>query len=125
MTHTRIIGVALVLALVGLLAYVPASSPTRAQPNMPSPATESVALFAGCNNQVLTWQAGTSLTAAAEAVTPAGILESIWHYDAAQARFLGFSPNPLAPSDYATTRTSLDAAFICVRADGVLNRPVR
>ena len=91
----------------------------------PQPATEPVALFPGCNNQALTWAAGTAMTTVAAGVTPPGILLAIWYYDAAQARFLGFSPNPLAPSDYVATRTSLDAAFICVSANGTLNRPVR
>jgi adhesin/invasin len=85
--------------------------------------TETIQLFAGCNNQSLTWPVGTPISSVASGVSPFGALQAIWRYDAAQARFFGFSPNPNAPSDYTVVIARLEAVFICVNTAATLTRP--
>ena len=91
-------------------------------------ATEQVNLAAGlCNNVALTWPSGTPLATVAAAVSPANALESIWRQSIQDDRqvFVAFSPLAGAPNDYTTTSSSLEAAFVCVRAAATLNRPDR
>jgi hypothetical protein len=89
-------------------------------------ATEAVALTTGCTNVALTWPAGTPLSTVAAAVTPAGVLESIFKLDPVMMRFRGYSPTaPAFANDYTMVESSLEAVFICVRSPGTLNRPVR
>lgn len=83
--------------------------------------TETVNLFAGCNNQSLTFPAGTPVTTVAAGIS--GTLEAIWRYDNAQGRFFGFSPLPGAPSDYNAVSMFLEPVFICMRTSGTFTRP--
>jgi hypothetical protein len=85
--------------------------------------TDATPLFVGCNNVTLTWASGTPITTVAAAITPGGVLDAIWRFDAAQGRFFGFSSNPNAPSDYTTVGVRLEAVFVCVRQAATLNRP--
>jgi hypothetical protein len=88
--------------------------------------TEPIPLATGCSNVALTWPVGTAVSTVAAAVTPAGVLESIFKLDAAMGRFRGFSPNaPAFANDYNMVEGSLEAVFVCVRSPGTLNRPVR
>jgi hypothetical protein len=103
--------------LVGILIADP--PPTAA----PMPAEiEGVELGAGCSNVTLTWPDGTPTGAVARAVTPPAALVALWRYDAAQRRFLAFSPRSAQASDL-TTVNRLDAVFICMEAPGTLIRP--
>ena len=105
--------------LIGILIADP--------PPMPSPThtpgpTETVALAAGCTNVSLTWPDGTPTGAVARAIAPPARLVAIWRYDAAQRRFLAFSPRSAQASDLPTV-DRLDAVFICMDAPGTLTRP--
>ena len=114
------------LIAVGLLA-VGVTAGRVTTPTTPARAavTDTVQLFAGCNNVALTWPGGTNLDTVAAAVTPAGALESIFRYDSTLGRVFSYSPLPNAPVDYTMVTTNLEAVFICMRAPGTLNRPVR
>lgn len=85
--------------------------------------TETVSLTTGCSNVSLTWPNGTPVSTVGAAVSPTGILTSVWRYDTAQGRFLGY--NPSAPSFVNDLQTvnRLEAVFICVSSPGTLNRP--
>ncbi len=87
-------------------------------------ATEPVPLFAGCNNQTITWPVGTPMATVAASITPPGALDAIWRFDAALGRFRGFNPSaPAFVNDYVMQETSLEAVWICMRQPGTLNRP--
>jgi hypothetical protein len=86
-------------------------------------ATETVSLFAGCNNVSLTWPSGTPAAVVAQAFTPTDALSAMWRYDNRQGQFAGFSPSFPAVSDL-TSVNLLDAVFLCVTADAALTRPV-
>jgi hypothetical protein len=90
-------------------------------------ATDTVMLFNGCTNVALTWPAGTPLSMVAAAVTPADALESIWRQSIVNDMqvFIAYSPIASAPNDYTSTSSSLEASFICMRAQGSLTRPDR
>lgn len=70
-------------------------------------------LYPGCNNIGLTFPDGTASATVAEAVTPAGILDSMWRHDAAMNRFEGFSPAAPQASDLLTV-DFLDAVWLCI-----------
>lgn len=97
--------------------------PAPARP--PSPVEmEPVALLLGCTNETLTFPAGTSLDTVAANISPASALQSIFRFDAAQSRFLGYSPAAPAPvSDYTSVTSSLEPVFICMSSAGMLMRP--
>jgi PKD repeat protein len=85
--------------------------------------TTAVPLPTGCSNLVLTWPDGTPTSTVAAAVSPSGILLSIWRYSAVEGRFLGYTPTAPAFANDLQTVNRLDAVFICVSAPGALNRP--
>jgi hypothetical protein len=109
------VGVILIALLVSLGGL-------RASPRAAAQQTETVQLFVGCNNVSLTWPSGTTTETVAAAVAPAGALVAIWRFEAAQTRFLGFSPQFPQASDLRTVNR-LDAVFLCVNAAGTLGRP--
>jgi competence protein ComEC len=81
---------------------------------LPAPgATEP--LYEGCNNISLTFPDGTASQSVAQAVSPPEAVESMWRYDAAQGRFVGFSPAAPQASDLLTA-DFLDAVWVCVAA---------
>ena len=99
-----------------------------AVPAAAAAATDTVTLAANqCTNVGLTWPQGTSVATVAAAVSPAGALESIWKQTIRDDRlvFVAWSPIAGAPNDYTNTELPLEAAFICMRAAGTLERPNR
>lgn len=90
-------------------------------------AAEPVMLFQGCTNVALTWAAGTPIETVAAAVTPANQLEAIWQQAVVgdERRFIAWSPIANAPNDYTATSSSLEAVFICMGAQGSIDRPSR
>ncbi|MGD9893619.1 MAG: PKD domain-containing protein, partial [Dehalococcoidia bacterium] len=73
-----------------------ASATTTATISTGQPQTERVPLPTGCSNQALTWPVGTPMGTVANAVSPPGVVLSIFRLDPVQQRFRGFSPS--APS---------------------------
>jgi hypothetical protein len=104
---------ALVLAGVLLAGH---GSGASAQPTatitLPAPGAARQ-LYPGCNNIGLTFPEGTASTTVAQAVTPAGALQSMWRHDAAFNRFEGFSPAAPQASDLLTVGF-LDAVWLCI-----------
>ena len=105
-------------ALLALLAAAQ-SAPGTAQ----APRTEPVGLVTGCNLLSLTWPSGTPPRTVALSVSPAPALAAIWKFDNPSQRFIGYSPLPNVPNDLLRV-SQLDPAFVCVREEGTLTRPV-
>jgi len=84
---------------------------------------DQVALSPGCNNEVLSWPAGTPVATVAAAIQPAGALESIWRFDNAAGGWLAYTPAPGAPNSYTATVGTLDTVFLCVSQAATLDRP--
>jgi len=116
-----------IFAAAALLAIGGAAERSRGStaPVEAAAATDQVSLTVGCTNVGLTWSQGTSLDMVAAAVSPAGALESIWKQTIRddQLVFAAWSPIAGAPNDYTNTELPLEAAFICMRSAGTLNRP--
>ena len=117
-----------VFAAAALLALGGAWERSRgpAAPVEAAAATDTVSLAANqCTNVGLTWPQGTPLETVAAAVSPAGALESIWKQTIRDDRlvFVAWSPIAGAPNDYTNTALPLEAAFICMRSAGTLERP--
>lgn len=86
---------------------------------------EVVSLPAGCSNQALTWPVGTPLGTVVNAVSPPGVVLSIFKLDPIQQRFRGFSPTaPSFANDYTMVESRLEAVFFCLSAPGTLSRPL-
>lgn len=84
---------------------------------------DTVALAPGCNPLAATWPSGTAVAAVAAAVSPAEALVSIWKFDVAARRWLGYAPAaPPEVSDLAAVER-LDAIFVCMGAPGSVTRP--
>jgi len=105
-----------VFAIAGLLAVVAGLSAAHAQPvatiSLPEPGAAKE-LYPGCNAVAVTFPNATSSQTVANAVTPAGSLQAIWSYDAAQQRFTAFSPAAPQASDLLAVNF-LDAVWVCV-----------
>jgi competence protein ComEC len=84
---------------------------------LPAPAATKP-LYEGCNNVALTFSDGTPAQNVVNAVEPPSAVLAIWHHDAAQNRFEGFSPAAPQASDLQTVNF-LDAVWICVTASAV------
>jgi hypothetical protein len=116
-------------AAVALSVLVIGGAWERSQERTPTveAAAEPVQLFQGCTNVALTWSAGTPIETVAAAVTPSGALEAIWQQAVVgdERRFLAWSPIAGAPNDYTATSSSLEAVFICMTAEGSIDRPSR
>ena len=113
-TKTLIALAAILAALVVLLAGHWSSG--RAEPaasiTLPPPgATKD--LYPGCNNMVVTFSDGTSSEAVIDAVSPPGTVETMWRYDAAQQRWVGFFPAAPTASDLLTVNF-LNAIWLCL-----------
>lgn len=94
----------------------PAETPT------PTPGeVESVPLIAGCNPAASTYPDSTPIGTIADAVTPSGILTSLWEFEA--GFWLGYSPFFPEVSDLME-KDFLDVVFICVDASGTFERPL-
>jgi hypothetical protein len=97
----------------------PTSTPTRTPTVV---AMESVTLVGGtCNPVASTYADNTPIATIADAVSPSGILISIWNFDAGV--WLGYSPQFPSVSDL-TDIDRLDAFFLCVSSAGTWSRPV-
>ena len=109
-------------------AATPSPSPDPSPEPSPTPVisgVEVVRLLPGCNNEVITWPAGTPVGAVAAAIAPPEALESIFRFDNATGTFVGFAPNvPEFAINYPTVVARLEVVFICMRAPGALERPV-
>ncbi|MGH2583396.1 MAG: PKD domain-containing protein, partial [Dehalococcoidia bacterium] len=112
------------VTLIVLAGRQSATDSTTATVSAAQPQDERFPLPTGCNNVVLTWPVGTPLGTVANAVSPPGVVQSIFRLDPVQQRFLGFSPSaPSFANDYTMVETSLEAVFFCVTAPGTLVRP--
>jgi hypothetical protein len=108
----------------------PTSTPTKTvTPGGPTAtpttgAMESVTLVGGtCNPVASTYPDGTPITTIANAVSPSGILISIWWFNPGTASWLGYSPQFPQASDL-TAVDRLEAIFICVSSAGSWSRPI-
>jgi len=108
----------------------PVPTATRTATPVPGAATvgpmESVALAGNvCNPVASSYPDNTPIATIAGAVSPSGILVSIWWFDAATLRWLGYDPlHPANPPSDLTLVDRLDAIFICVSSAGTWSRPV-
>jgi len=76
---------------------------------------ETVPLMAGCNAVAWTGSDKTPIATIAGAVSPAGVLEALWEFEA--ATWLGYSPLHPEVSDL-TDEDFLDVVFVCVGGSG-------
>jgi len=85
---------------------------------------ESVTLVGGvCNPVASSYPNGTAIATIANAVSPSGILISIWKFEPSSGAWLGYSPQ--APQASNLTQVNrLDAIFICVSSAGSWSRPL-
>jgi len=109
------IGLVAVAAVVAALLAAHGLS-VQAQPvasiKLPDPGG-TVQLYPGCNNIALSFADGTASQTVVQAVTPAGVVQSMWRHNAAQNRFEGFSPAAPQASDLLTVNF-MDAVWLCV-----------
>jgi hypothetical protein len=117
---SRILHIVLVAVAAVAVALLAAHGPAvRAQPvasiTLPDPCdTErTVDLYPGCNNIALTFPDGTASATVVQAVTPAGAVESMWRYNAAERKWDGYSP---AFPEFASLLTVNyhDAVWLCM-----------
>jgi len=101
----------------------PAPTPPTALPTTTPlpPGMEAVDLAAGCNPVASTYPDGTPIQTIAGNVGAAGILSSLWEFQA--AAWLGYSPQFSEVSDL-TEIDFLGVAFICVNSPGAFVRPI-
>ena len=100
-------------------AQAPTPTPAPATPT-PAP-TEDVPLLPGCNPIAATYPDGTPIETIVGAVSPPGILESIWELE--MGVWAAFSPFFPRATDLVQT-DRLDVLFICVGAEGTFTRPL-
>jgi YVTN family beta-propeller protein len=114
---------------VSVIEDAPAASPPP-QPPQPAPApagpTEQLSLQGGaCTPVASTYPDATPIGEIAVAVTPPGVLESLWEFDG--VTWLGYSPQFPAASNL-TQMDRLDVVFICIGGSGpgagTFTRPV-
>ncbi len=104
-------GLVLVVTIALLWGTATSAQTTRTEP-----------LFATCNNVALTHPAGTRLADVAAGIT--GEVRSIFRYDNAQMRFVGWAPGaPDFAVDYPTVSRQLEPVFICMNTAGQLVQP--
>ena len=110
-----------VLFGAALLSVMAAGTPTTAAQ---SPTSETVQLDAGCNSVVLTWESGVLLRDVVAAITPANEIKAIWLALPDTDSYLSYAPD--APLMVGGLRTAgyLETVQICMRAPGVLTRPL-
>jgi len=70
-------------------------------------------LYAGCNLIAVTFPDGTTSQTVIQAVTPSGVVEALWRYNAGQNRFEAFSPSHPQASDLLTV-DFLGAVWLCM-----------
>jgi hypothetical protein len=109
------------LDAVFVCLHAPASITMPAASPDPSGGSMSISLFSGCNALGLTFPDGTTASEVAEAISPAGVFESMWRLDNASGVFQAYSAAAPEVSDL-TSLQFLDAAFVCV--DGPASLPM-
>jgi len=99
------------------------STPTGPTATPTTGPMESVTLVGGvCNPVASSYPNGTAIATIANAVSPSGILISIWKFEPSSGAWLGYSPQ--APQASNLTQVNrLDAIFICVSSAGSWSRP--
>ena len=116
----RELSIALLAVTTVIAALAARGSLVHAQPvgsmTLPSPGG-AVQLYAGCNNITLTFPNGTASETVMQAVTPAGAVQAMWHHNAAENRFEGFSPAAPQASDLLAVNF-LDAVWVCMAGPG-------
>jgi large repetitive protein len=89
----------------------------------PSGATETISLFAACNNVAVTWPNGTAMSVVAAAISPPNALIAIWRFDNLRQTFVGYSSLPGAPNDLNAVNRA-EPVFVCMNGSGSMTRPV-
>jgi hypothetical protein len=99
--------------------------PATATPTVtPTPAMASVTLVGGaCNPVASTYPDNTPIATIAGAVSPSGILISIWWFNPGASAWLGYSPQFPQVSNLNDV-DRLEAIFICVTSAGTWSRPI-
>ena len=106
-----VVGLALVAALLAARGSLVHAQPV-ASITLPDPGSTEQ-LYEGCNNISLTFADGTASETVLQAVTPSEAVQAMWRYNAAESRFVGFSPAAPQASDLLTV-DFLDAVWLCV-----------
>jgi hypothetical protein len=106
-----VVGLALVAALLAARGSLVHAQPV-ASITLPDPGSTEQ-LYEGCNNISLTFADGTASETVPQAVTPSEAVQAMWRYNAAESRFVGFSPAAPQASDLLTV-DFLDAVWLCV-----------
>ena len=106
-----VVGLALVVALLAARGSLVHAQPV-ASITLPDPGSTEQ-LYEGCNNISLTFPDGTGSETVPQAVTPSEAVQAMWRYNAAESRFVGFSPAAPQASDLVTV-DFLDAVWLCV-----------
>lgn len=83
---------------------------------------ERLALVGGCNPVASTYADNTPIETIRDAVSPSGILMSIWWFDVSVPDWRGYS-SPFPEISDLTEVNRLDAIFICVASAGTWIRP--
>jgi beta-lactamase superfamily II metal-dependent hydrolase len=125
--HLRRLSSTVLVAAAATFALFAGGSRLSAQQiatiSLPAPGAAKT-LYEGCNNIALTFpdrtpvghpHPGWTTESVVDSIEPATALQSIWRYDAAQSRFLGFSSAAPQASDLLTVNF-LDAVWVCVTA---------
>jgi hypothetical protein len=90
----------------------------------PASADISKSLAGGfCNPVGLSYADGTSITAVAADVQPAGAVTAIWMFLPVEARWLGYQAGVPAEQSDLQTVDRLDPVFICVTQNATINMP--
>jgi len=111
-----------VLLWMGLVSEGRAQTPTptQAAPTCTAAPTEDVPLLPGCNPVTTTYPDAVPIGTIAGAVSPPGILESIWELELGV--WVAYSPFFPQATDLAQ-KDRLDVVFICVGSEGTFARP--
>lgn len=121
------------ITLTPTITQTPTITSTPTATNTPTPTgptatptlgpLESVTLVGGtCNPVASTYPDNTSIDVIDDAVSPAGILISIWWFDTGAVNWRGYSPQFPQVSDLNDV-DRLEAIFICVASAGSWSRP--
>lgn len=111
---------------VSVIEDMPSVSPPAPPPPAPPGGMEQLPLQGGaCTPVAATYPDATPIATIAGAVTPPGVLESLWEFDG--ITWLGYSPQFPAASNL-TQMDRLDVVFICIGGSGpgagTFSRPV-
>jgi hypothetical protein len=91
-------------------------------PNVPVSGGPTVALARGCTDVTVSFPDGTSTEVVAAAITPAGVLDGIWRFEAQANAYHGYNPSVLFASDLPNVRRG-EMLRICTSAPATLTQP--